>query len=67
VYRQWSDDTLCRRDVPKLTRQLAEIVDRAEEWLASHGELTYIRGRALDQARAKINGSTDNRKPAMPT
>ena len=54
VYRQWSDDTLCRRDIPKLSRQLVEIIDRAEDWLASHGELTYIRGRALDQVRAKM-------------
>jgi glycosyltransferase involved in cell wall biosynthesis len=54
VYRQWSDDTLCRRDIPELTRQRAELIDSAEEWLASQGELTYARKTAIDQARLKI-------------
>ena len=54
VYRQWSEATVCRRDVPEVNRQRLEIKRRAQEFLASRGELTTARLAALNLARFEI-------------
>ena len=54
VYRQWSDQTVCRRDVPEVNRQRLEIKRRAQEFLAVRGELTPARLAALNVARFEI-------------
>ena len=54
VYRQWSEATVCRRDVPEVNRQRLEIKRRAQEFLASRGELTPVRLAALNVARFEI-------------
>jgi glycosyltransferase involved in cell wall biosynthesis len=51
VYRQWSLQTVCRRD-PLLTfRKRLEIVGRLEEHLRADGSLTEPRRAAIAQAR----------------
>jgi glycosyltransferase involved in cell wall biosynthesis len=54
VYRQWSDQTLCRRDVPEVNRRRLEIKRRAQEFLATRGKLTAARLAALSVARFEI-------------
>jgi glycosyltransferase involved in cell wall biosynthesis len=54
VYRQWSDQTVCRRDIPLVNRQRLEIKRRAEAFLRSRRELTPQRLAALNTARFEI-------------
>lgn len=51
IYRQWSDQTVCKRDKPETLRQRLEITMRAEDFLRSHRELTPLRLRAISQGR----------------
>lgn len=54
VYRQWSDQTVCRRDVAQVNRERLEIKRRAQECLASRNRLTPERLTALNIARFEI-------------
>lgn len=50
VYRQWSEETVCRRDQPKTYRHRLAIMRRAEEFLIDQDMMTPVRRRALNQA-----------------
>ena len=50
VYRQWSDGTVCRKDVPNTYRHRLTITRDAESFLLEHGEMTPLRRRAFDRA-----------------
>lgn len=54
VYRQWSDQTVCRRNLSEVHRQRLRIEDRLEKHLRAHGLLTPERGRAINQARFEV-------------
>jgi glycosyltransferase involved in cell wall biosynthesis len=54
VYRQWSESTLCTRDVPEVHRRRLEIEQRAEDYLRNRGELTPVRQHAVNLARFEI-------------
>lgn len=51
VYRQWSEETLWKRDRAQTRRQHLEIIGRAEEFLKGRGELTPERLWAINQGR----------------
>lgn len=51
IYRQWSEATLCKRNMPETYRKRLEITDRAESSLEAAGELTPERQNAINQAR----------------
>lgn len=51
IYRQWSDQTVCKRDIPELHRRRLEIERTLEEFLSRTGQLTQMRLRAISQAR----------------
>jgi glycosyltransferase involved in cell wall biosynthesis len=51
VYRQWSDTTVCRRDVPRVHRERLAIEQRMEVYLRQHNLLTPSRLTAINQAR----------------
>lgn len=51
VYRQWSEQTLWKKDQPQTRRRRLEIEARAEAFLAQRGELTAARQWAINQAR----------------
>jgi glycosyltransferase involved in cell wall biosynthesis len=51
VYRQWSDETVCKRDKPETLRRRLEITKRAEDALREQHQLTPARLRALNQGR----------------
>lgn len=40
IYRQWSDETVCRKNVPEVHRRRLEIERSMEEYLAQSGQLT---------------------------
>jgi glycosyltransferase involved in cell wall biosynthesis len=54
VYRQWSEDTVCRRNRFEVGRQRMKIQDRAEEFLAAGSELTPSRLGAINQTRFEM-------------
>lgn len=54
VYREHSTATLSRRDPGRVMRERAKLLDRAEDYLATTGDLTPARTRALSQARIQI-------------
>jgi len=54
VYRQWSEHTLCRRDVPEVHRRRLEIEQSAEDFLRRRGDLTQTRQHAINVARFEI-------------
>ena len=54
VYRQWSQQTVCTRDVPELHRRRLAIEDAAETHLRQCGELTQPRQHAINQARFEV-------------
>lgn len=54
VYRQWSNDTVCKRDISEVHRRRLEIEQRLEKHLADTGLLTSERQRAINQARFEI-------------
>jgi len=54
VYRQWSTETVCRRNIPEVHRRRLEIEQRLEDHLREHKLLTWERLRAINQARFEI-------------
>lgn len=64
VYRQWSEQTVCKRDVPEVHRRRLEIEQRAEDWLRETGELTPARLWAINQARFETARSVWKYDPA---
>lgn len=51
IYRQWSETTVCKKDKSEVFRQRFAILDRAETYLHSIGQLTELRRNAINQAR----------------
>lgn len=54
IYRQWSDETVCKRDIPEVHRRRLEIEGKLEEHLRKTAQLTPQRIRAINQARFEI-------------
>jgi hypothetical protein len=54
VYRQWSEQTVCKRDKSEVHRRRLQIEQQAEEFLRNHKELTIARLQAINQARFEI-------------
>src|SRR5262249_5579010 len=54
VYRQWSMDTVCKRDISEVHRRRLEIEQRLEDHLRETQQLTSERLRAINQARFQI-------------
>jgi glycosyltransferase involved in cell wall biosynthesis len=54
VYRQWSNGTVCKRDVPEVHRRRLEIEKGLEDYLRITKQLTTERLRAINQARFEI-------------
>ena len=54
VYRQWSTDTICKRDISEVHRRRLEIEQRLEEHLRKKNELTWPRLHAINHARFEI-------------
>lgn len=54
IYRQWSEQTVCKRDKSEVHRRRLEIEQRAEDFLKQIGELTPVRLWAINQARFEI-------------
>ena len=54
VYRQWSTDTVCRRDIAEVHRRRLEIEQRLEDHLRKSKLLTCKRLHAINQARFEI-------------
>jgi glycosyltransferase involved in cell wall biosynthesis len=54
IYRQWGDQTVCKRDVPEVHRRRLQIEEKLEEFLSATGQLTQTRRRAINQARFEI-------------
>jgi len=51
VYRQWSESTLCKKDISKTQEQRLLIKDRLENYLKQQGLLTLERQHAINQSR----------------
>ena len=51
VYRQWSEDTLCKKDKPEVLRRRLSILEDTERHLEQTGELTFDRRQAINLAR----------------
>lgn len=64
VYRLWSEQTVCRRNPDEVATRRLDIEERAEEFLASHGELTAARRWSINQARFEIARSAWQRSPS---
>jgi glycosyltransferase involved in cell wall biosynthesis len=54
IYRQWSTDTLCKRDISEVHRRRLEIEQRLEDYLRESNQLNMERLRAINQARFEI-------------
>jgi len=54
VYRQWSNDTVCKKDIGEVHRQRLQIEQRLEDYLRDTKQLTIERLRAINQARFEI-------------
>jgi hypothetical protein len=54
VYRQWSTETVCKRDVSEVHRRRLEIEQRLEDHLREIKQLTSKRLHAINQARFEI-------------
>lgn len=50
VYRQWSEGTVCRKDVPKTYRHRLAIMRAAEDHLLAHDAMTPVRRDAFNGA-----------------
>jgi hypothetical protein len=64
VYRQWSEQTVCKRNQPEVHRRRLEIEQRLEDWLRARGELTPERLQAVNQARFETARSVWQYAPA---
>jgi glycosyltransferase involved in cell wall biosynthesis len=51
IYRQWSDQTVCKRDISEVHRRRLEIERNLHEFLCNTSQLTPTRLRAISQAR----------------
>jgi glycosyltransferase involved in cell wall biosynthesis len=51
VYRQWSESTVCKRDMSETYRQRLAIEDEIEQHLKATDQLTSVRLQAINQAR----------------
>jgi len=51
VYRQWSEETVCRKDMRQTYTQRLMIEDRMEQHLSEINQLTKERQHAINQAR----------------
>jgi glycosyltransferase involved in cell wall biosynthesis len=67
VYRQWSEQTLWKKDKPATRERRLEIEQRAEEFLRTKGELSPARLSAINQGRFECARSAwhDDRDQAM--
>jgi len=54
IYRQWSNVTLCKKDLREVHRRRLEIVQLAEDHLRENNQLTSERLRAINQGRFEI-------------
>lgn len=54
VYRQWSNSTVCHKDIPELHRRILEIQEDIEGHLRESNELTAPRLKAISQARFEV-------------
>jgi glycosyltransferase involved in cell wall biosynthesis len=54
VYRQWSTETVCKRNISEVHRRRLEIEQRLEDHLRKKNKLTSERLRAINQARFEI-------------
>jgi glycosyltransferase involved in cell wall biosynthesis len=54
IYRQWSEGTVCRRDIAEVHRRRMEIERGAETFLRARGMLASGRLYAINQARFEI-------------
>lgn len=54
IYRQWSEETLCKRDIKLVHTRRLMIEQRLEDFLRSRGELTASRLFAINLARFEI-------------
>jgi glycosyltransferase involved in cell wall biosynthesis len=54
IYRQWSTDTVCRRDISEVHRRRLEIEQRLEDHLRELHQLNPERMRAINQARFEM-------------
>jgi glycosyltransferase involved in cell wall biosynthesis len=54
VYRQWSNETLCKRNISEVHRRRLEIEQRLENHLREKDQLTRDRLHAINQARFQI-------------
>jgi len=54
VYRQWSTQTVCRRDISEVHRRRLQIEQCLEDHLRATKQLTRERLRAINQARFQI-------------
>ncbi|MBE9060268.1 glycosyltransferase [cf. Phormidesmis sp. LEGE 11477] len=51
IYRQWSEETVCKRDMPEVFRQRLAVEDSLEAYLKKTDQLTPVRQQAINQAR----------------
>jgi hypothetical protein len=54
VYRQWSDDTVCKKDITEVHRRRLKIEQSIEDHLREKNQLTAERLNAINQARFEI-------------
>jgi glycosyltransferase involved in cell wall biosynthesis len=54
VYRQWSTDTVCKRDISEVHRRRLEIEQRLEDYLRESNQLSRERLHAINQARFQV-------------
>lgn len=65
IYRQWSEGTVCKRDVGEVHRRRLEIERLAETYLREQDELTTHRLQAINQARFEIARSAWKYSPGF--
>jgi glycosyltransferase involved in cell wall biosynthesis len=51
VYRQWSENTVCKKDKSESLRRRLEIIDKAENYLSQQNKLTKERQQAVNISR----------------
>ena len=54
IYRQWSTQTVCKRDIAEVHHRRLEIEQRLEDHLRKSAQLTWKRLNAINQARFQI-------------
>ena len=65
VYRQWSDNTVCRRNPLLSYAKRIEILDRAADFLARHHSLIAPRMDAIAHGRFEMRGESIALTPAQ--